>query len=46
MQTPTRSKTNERPQNHIKPLVRAPRPAVGLKIKTHVKAGLFPPGPY
>jgi hypothetical protein len=41
MQTPTRSKTNGRMQNHTPTLARP----TGMKVKTHVKAGLFPPGP-
>ena len=45
MKTKTRVKAGTLTQNHNETLVRATRPATGLKVKTHVKAGGYPPGP-
>ena len=44
MKTKTHIKAGDFPLNHNETLVRATRPATGLKVKTHVKAG-YPPGP-
>ena len=43
MKTKTHFKAGKLSANHNETLVRATRPATGLKVKTHLKAG-YPPG--
>jgi hypothetical protein len=42
MKTKTHVKAGALTVNHNETLVRATRPATGLKVKTHVKAGALP----